>query len=507
MKKVALIIISLTVFSKILGFLREIVLSYYYGTSAVSDAYLVSLIIPGTIFAFIGAGLTTNFIPIYTEVENKEGKNSANLFINNVLSFILLLAILIIILTFFFTKQIVQLFALGFEGETLSIAIYFTRVSIIGIIFYGINYAFTGYLNVKNKFIIPVLTTLPFNITIILSIILSYYNNQNLLAYGSLLAIILQVLFMLPSMLKKGFEYRMVFNLKDQHLKKIIYLSIPVILGTSVNQINRLVDRTIASNIIIGGISALNYADRLNHFVLGIFVTSITTVVFPSFAKLYIEKKNIELKKSYIEYMIIIALILIPATVVSLIFSRQIVDLLFGRGEFDANSLQLTSSALFFYSLGLIGIGIRELTSRVFFAMHNTKTPMFNAAIGMGLNIALNIILSRLMGISGLALATSISAIFTAILMFNSLYKRIGSIGLKKFFITFCKILLAALIMGIFAKITFLQISTFSSQNISLLFSILVSVFIYATIIHFSKIKEVSELKRLLINKLSRSSK
>ena len=492
MKKAALVIILLTVISKILGFLREIVLSYYYGASTISDVYFVSLIIPGSIFALIGVGITTNFIPLFTNVENKKGSISANLFVNNVLGFVSILSIIVIILVFIFTETIVKLFAIGFEGETLKTAILFTKISIIGIFFYGISYIFTGFLNIKNNFTIPILTTLPFNLTIVVSIILAYHFDMILLAYGSLLAIALQAFFMLPSVLKNNFSFKIALNFKDKYLRKIIFLSIPVILGTSINQVNRLVDRTLASDIVVGGISALNYSDRVNHFILGIFVTSIVTVIFPSFAKMSVDNNLVSIKSLFTQAVNSMSLIIIPATIGSMIFSKEIISLLFGRGSFDDNAVSLTSSAFFFYSLGLIGIGLREITSRIFYALHDTKTPMINASIGLVLNIILNIILSQYLGIGGLALATSIASLVTALLMILSLKRKIGSFGIRKMLVLFLKVLSAGLVMGIVAKFSFIYIKNILSQDLSLIIAVNLSLISYFVLVSYMNIQEVN---------------
>ncbi|TYS69706.1 murein biosynthesis integral membrane protein MurJ [Sutcliffiella horikoshii] len=503
MKRIAGLVILLTIFSKILGFSRELILAYYYGASHISDAYLISLTISGTIVAFIGVGLTTNFIPMYTKIMEIDGAQKAKSFMNNVVNFTLIVSTLIVILTIGFTEQIVKVFAVGFEGETLDLAVSYTRISIMGIYFYCLYYVFSGFLNMKKKFLLPVLTTLPFNITIILSILLSTVYGTKILALGFVLAVIFQVLFLVPSLIKEKYKYSFVLDYKSDNLRTMIYLSLPVILGTSVNQINVLIDRTIASSIVVGGISALNYSSRLNHFILGIFVMSIATVVFPTFSKLAVEKDFKGLKKSLKEVIIVIALIIIPATIGTMIFSKPIVEVLFGRGAFDLHAMSLTSSALFFYSIGLIGFGLREVLARVFYSLQDTKTPMINAAIGMVLNIILNITLSKYLGISGLALATSLAAITTAMLMFFSLRKRIGHFGMKSLLNTFIKISISAFIMGATAKFIFSYLTVISSQTIALFLSIVIGLIVYLIILYFMKIDEVGLIVKVVTAKLN----
>jgi putative peptidoglycan lipid II flippase len=179
---------------------------------------------------------------------------------------------------------------------------------------------------------------------------------------------------------------------------------------------------------------------------------------------------------------------------------------LFGRGAFDNTAINMTSNALFFYSIGMIGFSLRDILSRAFYSLQDTKTPMINAAIGMVLNIVLNLILSQFLGIGGLALATSIAAIFTTALLFISLRKKIGPFGMKQISISFLKILFASSIMGFLAKLSFNYLTASLSQNVSLLLAIGVGAVSYFVIIYFMKIEDVDVLVRAIKKKLGRGA-
>ena len=178
-------------------------------------------------------------------------------------------------------------------------------------------------------------------------------------------------------------------------------------------------------------------------------------------------------------------------TIGAMVFSNQIISFLFGRGAFDDYAINMTSKALFFYAMGMMGVGIREVLARGFYSLQDTKTPMINAALGMLLNIILNVILSRYFGIGGLALATSIAATFTTILLIISLRKKIGSFGMKQISISFLKILFASFFMGLLAKLSFNYLTSSLSQNYSLLGAIGIGSASYFVIIYFMKIEYV----------------
>jgi putative peptidoglycan lipid II flippase len=504
MRKTAIILMIITIVSKFIGFIREITLSYFYGASSISDAYLIALTIPSVIFAFVGTGLATSYIPLYSNIVQEKDVSRAEQFTNNIINFVIVICTSMIFLGFIFTEPLVKIFASGFTGSTLKLAVLFTRIMLFGIYFTGVNHILSGYLQIKNNYIIPAIIGFPINVITIIAIALSFYFNIVFLAIGSVIATASQLLLLGPFIYKKGFNYRFVLDRHDEYLKKMLFLTLPIILSVSVNQINVLVDRTLASQIVVGGISALNYANKLNFFVHGIFVTSIATVMYPFISRMAAEKNFIGLKRVLSQSISGINLLIIPATVGMMVFAEQIVQMLFGRGAFDEQAIALTSIALFFYALGMVGVGLREVLSRAFYSLQDTKTPMINAAIAVTINIILNIILSKLMGLGGLALATSISALFCTFLLFISLRKKIGHFGLLDITKSFFKIVVASLFMGLLAKWVYDALLLYLSANMSLMLAIAIGAGVYFALIYFMKIKEVEEIIKLAKQELKK---
>ncbi len=504
MKKTAFIIMFITILSKIFGFGREVSLTYYYGASSISDAYLISMTIPSVIFGFITYGLGAGYIPIYSEVLQKKGNQEADKFTSSVANILFVFCTVVIIFVFFYANQIVKVFASGFEGDTLDLTIKFSKINLMAIYFAGAFAVFSGYLQVKGNYIVPALVGIPLNFFLIVSIILSQQIDNVVLSIGYVIAIASQFIFMIPFLKKEKFKYDLVFKFKDKHIKNLIHIIAPLTLGVSVNHINTLVDRTLASKIAIGGISSLNYASRLNEFIQGIFVLSIITVLYPTLSKMAAERNMDGFQKSLIESLTGISLFIIPATIGTMLFSSPIVSLLFGRGAFDFQALNMTSDALFFYSLGMIGVGFREVLARAFYSLQDAKTPMINASAGMFLNIVLNIVLSKYLGIGGLALATSIAATVTTIFLFISLRKKIGPFGMKTISVSFIKILFASLIMGGLSKFSFNYLTTYFSQNFSLLLAICIGAVVYFIIIYFMKINEVDLITEAMKKKFGK---
>lgn len=507
MKKITLILMILTILTKIIGFFRDVTLSYFYGASNISDAYLISLTIPGTIFAFIGTGIATSFLPMYSKIESESDIETADKFTSNLVNILVVVSSITILLAIIFVEPLVKIFASGFSGDTLIIAKQFTRITLFGIYFSMLVYLMSAFLRIKENFYQSTIMYIPYSIVIILSIGLSSKYGLYLLPIGSLIALLSQFLYLLYYIPKTGYKYKLLIDLRDKNIKGLMYLAIPVILGVSVNQINVLVDRTLASQIAIGGIASLTYANRLNLFIQGVFVTSIATVVYPILTKYAVENKTKEFKKMISDTIIGLSILVIPASIGFMSLSKEIVVLLFGRGAFDVNAVTLTSQALLFYSIGMIGYALREILSRVYYSLQDTKTPMINASIGMIINIILNILLSRILGISGLALATSISALFTSSLLIFNLRTKIDNFDFSNIFIKITKILLASIVMGIFLIVFKFVVGELFTNTVTLFISILLGVIIYIVIIRFMKIEEIEDIFRLFQSKFKKSSR
>lgn len=503
MKKAAFMVMMVTILCKIVAFVREIVLSYSYGASGITDAYLVSRTIPSVIFSFIGAGIATGFIPLYSRILNEQGHDDSDRFTNNLINALLLLASFIVAIVLLFTQPIVKLFASGFTGGTLELAITFTRIGVFGVYVSAILRVLAGYLVVHGDYLVPILIDLPMNLIIIMSLLFSTRTTVHVLAVGSVLASASRLLLLAPFVRKNGYQYQPTLNLTDNNMKTMVLIALPVIVGTSVNEINVLVDRTIASSVAVGGISALNYANRLNGFIQSVFVFSITTVMYPMISKMAAEKNVNGLKIYVSEAISLINLLVVPAIMGAMVFSKEIVALLFGRGAFTPDAIEMTSSALFYYSIGMGAFGLRDILSRAFYALQDTKTPMINATIAVVLNIVLNVILSRYMGIGGLALATSISAVVSALLMIITLRKKIGSFGLQEVSGSFIKIGIASVFMGFFAIWGFKLMGKILTKDFALILAIGLSALVYAVLIFFLKVPQVERMLEIVKNRLS----
>lgn len=501
--KAALWIMLATMFSKVLGFCRELVLANYYGTGFYADVFLLTLNIPSLIIAIVGSALATTYVPMYFEIKEKNGQEGALKFTNNMLNISCVVAIIIAILGLIFTREFIMIFAGGFEGEKFELAVTFTKIMISGVIFLSASKLFSSYLQVNDNFAIPALIGIPYNIIIILCIMVSTKTHPNVLAIGALIAMASQLVFQIPFAIKKSYKYKSYINIKDETIKEIAILVLPMLVGVAIGQINTAVDRALATTLGNGPLSALNYAAKLNDFVMAIFVTSIVTVIYPKLAKL----TNSDNKEAFIDTIVkscnFVILIVLPIAVGAMILSEPIVRILFERGKFDADSTQMTSVALSLYSVGLLAMGIRDILIRAFYSLADTKTPMINSSIALAINIILNLILIRILGYAGLAISTSLASILTVILLFKSLKKKSGYFGADKIIKTGLKSLVASIVMGYITIFTYNNLYSILgigkiNEILAVAIAVTVGAIIYGILIMILKVEETNMVLDLI---------
>ncbi|WP_297810629.1 murein biosynthesis integral membrane protein MurJ [uncultured Finegoldia sp.] len=497
MKKTAIILMIITLISKMLGLVRETTLAYFFPTDgAVANAFLVSQILPITIISLFSAGISTSFIPLYNKIVHDNGRKQGDIFTSNINNIVTIIIISLIIVLEIFTPTVVKIFAPGFTGYTRELTIKFMRLTLFSMIPSIIACVFKGYLNANNHFVVQNLQGFIMNFFIILALIISKkYDDNMIVGVGLLLGNALQYVPYYFIAKRKKFKYYKVLDFSDKNIKMIVLLSIPIILGVSVNQINVMVDKSIASTVSTNGIPILNYASRLIEFVTGIVIANISVIIYPELSRNFIENNLVKMKESIMKSMSMICILVIPATIGLLVLCFPITKMLFFRGAFTMKDVTSTATCMFFYSLGIIGTAIRDILSKSFYAMNDTKTPTINSVIMVAMNIIGNLLLSKIFGLIGLAVATSMSSLIGALMITVRLYKKIGDFKTtKNSFRNIFKMLIASLIMGILSYFTFKFSSIKFNNNISLMFSIAAACISYTICIFTMKVDELNDI-------------
>ena len=510
-KTTALVLMLIILTSKITGFFRDIVLAQTFGAGEITDAYLTALNIPVVLFDGISAALGTTFIPIYFKIKSSKGQEEVNKFTSNILNIVIIISLIFVLLGVIFAPYIVKIFAVGFKGDVFDLTVNYSKILIFSMVFIAINGLVSSYLVASGNVYISGAITIPFNIFVIIAIIFASVTESYVMVYGTLIAYIAQLLFQLPLLIKKGYKHRLTVNLRDENISQILFLVIPVFIGSYINQINAVVNRTLASTLDSGSITALNYANKLNMFAVGVIAVAISTIMYPILSKLASEGNKKLFKINISKSINMIVIIMLPIMVVMTTFSTEIVKVLFEEGSFNSHDTYLTSTALFFYSIGILSYGLKELLAKSFYSLQDTKTPVRNATISVVINIVFSIILVNIMGIGGLALASSISATVTTMLLLISLRKKIGKIGFSYILKTFIKGAIASIVMYIIMRIAYNYIFIYGSRfalesrkfiAFNCFISVILGMSTYLIVVFALKVKEVKEIFDAILFKL-----
>ena len=510
-KTTALVLMLIILTSKITGFFRDIVLAQTFGAGEITDAYLTALNIPVVLFDGISAALGTTFIPIYFKIKSSKGQEKVNKFTSNILNIVIIISLIFVLLGVIFAPYIVKIFAVGFKGDVFDLTVNYSKILIFSMVFIAINGLVSSYLVASGNVYISGAITIPFNIFVIIAIIFASVTESYVMVYGTLIAYIVQLLFQLPLLIKKGYKHRLTVNLRDENIRQILFLVIPVFIGSYINQINAVVNRTLASTLDSGSITALNYANKLNMFAVGVIAVAISTIMYPILSKLASEGNKKLFKINISKSINMIVIIMLPIMVVMTTFSKEIVKVLFEEGSFNSHDTYLTSTALFFYSIGILSYGLKELLAKSFYSLQDTKTPVRNATISVVINIVFSIILVNIMGIGGLALASSISATVTTMLLLISLRKKIGKIGFSYILKTFIKGAIASIVMYIIMRIAYNYIFIYGSRfalesrkfiAFNCFISVILGMSTYLIVVFALKVKEVKEIFDAILFKL-----
>lgn len=456
--KSAGVIGAATSLSRVLGFIRDIIIASFFGTALAAQAFVVAFRIPNLLRDLIGEGATNAaFVPVLTEELTKKGKDDFFRLSRVVLNILVLVLLAITALGIFSSPVIVRLIAPGFlaDQEKFQLTVTLTRILFPFLVLVGLWAYAMAVLNSLKHFAAPALGPCVLNFSIILCA-LWFRADVFGLAIGVLIGGLLQLLIQFPSLYANGWRFRFGTAFRHPKVKRIGILLIPRGLATCVYQLNMFVSTILASLSGIvgeGAVAALYYANRVWQLPLAVFAIALAQAALPTMSR-QVALNDIDTLKSTLLFSLrTLAFILIPASIGFLMLSTPIVRMLFERGAFTTYSTQITSSALFFYAIGLVACGGIKVLVNTFYSLQDTATPVKVAGVSLVINVVLNLLLMVPLKVGGLALANSLAATFNCILLYLFLRRRIGSLGIGRIWRSLVKIFCASLGMGIFCYV------------------------------------------------------
>ena len=454
--KAAGVVGAATLASRIMGYIRDAVIAWYFGAGHSTDAFIAAFRIPNLLRKLFGEGAISNaFIPVFTDYLTKDGKDEALRLARSALWVLSILLVLISLCGIALAPLIVKGIAPGFTGSPgkIPLTITLTRIMFPYIFFLGLVALCMAVLNVFGHFAAPALAPVLLNLAMICAVffICPYLSSPIVgLSIGVMVGGVLQLALQLPFIVRKGLIFQQKGNRFHPGLKKIGRLMPPIIFGGAVYQINILVGGLLGSLLKEGSVSYLYFADRLVQFPLGIFAIAAATAVLPSLSR-QAAINDIEALRDTFGYAIkLILFFTIPSMVGLIILREPMVALLFQRGEFNSLATQLTAQALLYYAIGLGAFSAVKIVAATLFALKDSRTPMIMAGASVATNIVLGIILMRPMAHAGLALATSLASILNLGLLVYALRRRLGSLGWRSILQSAGRTFFSAGVMGIF---------------------------------------------------------
>lgn len=444
-----------TFLSRVLGFVRDMVVAKVFGATLAADAFFVAFRITNLLRELLAEGsMSAAFIPVFTEYLALRSKEEARELASATVSLLFVILSGAVLLGIALSPYVVSLIAPGFTDNPaqFGMTVYLTRLMFPYMLFIGLAAITMGMLNSMGSFTAPALSPVMLNVAMIGCALLVSPHMENPvvgLAIGVILGGFLQLAVQLPPVKKKGMWFSLIWNPAHEGVVRVLRLTVPVIGSLAVTQINIFVSSILASFLMVGSISYLYYATRLYQFPHGIFGIAIATAILPAMSRQAAANDMDALRDTLSFGIRYILFINIPAMVGLIVLGIPITSLLFQRGEFDYNATVQTAYALMFFSVGLWAFSGVRIVNSAFYAMKDTKTPVKSALIAAGANVVFSLLLMRPMGHGGLALATALAANINMYMLLYLFRKKTGPIGLRRIIRSFAKTTVASAAMGV----------------------------------------------------------
>ncbi len=427
--KSTVVVSSMTLISRILGFVRDMLIARIFGVDLATDAFFVAFKIPNFLRRLFAEGAFAHaFVPVLADYKAQGSKAALKLFIDKTAGTLALLLMLFTLIGIVTAPLLILLLAPGFawQGTQHELAVQMLQITFPYLLFIALV-AFAGaILNAHGKFAVPALTPVFLNICMIAAAIrLAPLMNEPVmaLAWGVFAAGVVQVLFQIPALMRLGLMPRLRLGFNDSGVRRIISLMLPAIFSVSVTQINLLLDTLIASFLAVGSVSWLYYSDRLVEFPLGILGLALGTVILPNLAKNHASDDASAFSNTLDWGLRLVILVGVPATIGLLLLAEPMLSTLFQYNEFSISDVHLAGLSLKAYAIGLLGYILIKVLVPGFTARQDMKTPVRYGIYAMLVSLVLNIVLVFPLAHAGLALATSLGAFFNAALLLRKLLR------------------------------------------------------------------------------------
>jgi putative peptidoglycan lipid II flippase len=420
---------SMTLMSRILGFVRDTLIARVFGAGIYTDAFFVAFKIPNLLRRLFAEGAFSQaFVPVFAEYKNQRGHDATKVLVDRVATLLFLALVIVTMLGILAAPVVVYLSAPGFRAEPdkFALTINLLRITFPYILFISLVSLAGGVLNTYSRFSVPAFTPVLLNLSfIVAALFLAPYFDPPVmvLSWAVLVGGILQLAFQLPYLKKIGLLPNFSFNIHDDGVWRILKLMGPAVFGVSIAQLSLLINTIFASFLETGSVSWLYYADRLMEFPTGMLGVALGTILLPSLAKSFADKADGEYSLLMDWGLRLTFLLALPAAVALAVLAVPLVCGLFHYGQFTAHDVWMTRQALMAYSLGLLGLILVKVLAPGFYARQNIKTPVKIAVFTLFATQLMNLAFVWKLQHAGLALAIGLGACINASLLYYHLRK------------------------------------------------------------------------------------
>lgn len=421
---------GMTMISRIFGFIRDMVTAQIFGAGIAFDAFSVAFKIPNFMRRLFAEGsFSQAFVPVLSEYQQQKDHEDIRQFLNTMAGTLGFVLVCVTVVGVVFAPLIVRLFAPGFDtsGPRYDLAVTMLRITFPYLMLISLT-AFSGaILNTYNRFWVFAFTPVFLNLTMIAAAIWfapQFSTPIIALAWAVFIAGVIQLIFQWPFLKRIRLLPRPKMNFRDPGVRKVLKLMVPALFGVSVSQINLLLDTLFASFLIVGSVSWLYYSDRLMEFPLGVFGVAISTVILPNLSRHHASNSNGDFSLTLDWGMRCVLLVGLPASVVLAVMSGPLLSALLQYGRFDGYAVMMASKSLEMFAIGITPFMLIKVLTAGFYAKQDMRTPVKIGIGAMISNMVLNLLLIWHFKHAGIALATSLSAVFNTVFLYYFLRQK-----------------------------------------------------------------------------------
>ena len=462
----------ITLFVKFLGMIKQSVLAASCGATMETDAFFIATGTMVNLSTIIFSAISISLLTIHTNVLIKDGRKKSNELINAVLKFFIPVSFGLTMMVYFGSPIVARILAPAYQGEELRLLSEYIQAMSISFVLWCYFLTINVVLETDKQFVQGKGQGFFQNVFLIFGAIVLYPKyGMKVLVYAFLLSGLAQCI-LVTWCARNRFKLVIAKKNTNKYVYDLIKVAFPLLLGNAMYEVNSIVDGQVATSLGAGGASILNYGATINDMVVGVIVTSVSTVLFSHFSTWIAKNEIREVETNLKRVLEVLSLLIFPIMVMCIVSGDQIVEILYGRGNFGKKEIQMTYGVVAAYAVGFVFQAARSNLVKVYYAFQDSKTPKINGLLAIVLNITLSITLSKFIGVVGVALATSVSMLFVTALLLRGVKKYLSSFTIKKS----CKELLKGAIAACITAVVAFALKSYLSTGLIVSFLIISSV-------------------------------